>query len=223
MTPFHRRLHLALLLLVAVLGVLIVPADQTAHAQVSPTAVPQSLISAIRLYIEEEGWTFLGNCQTITSLNGYCYRVDTFTDERALVGFGPAGTGGGPRVVFAQVGGGWGSVAACAGPLPWEDTGECPLQPYQRAPAPWVSTDKPSYREGDPIRICFGLRDPGSIRLSATLHGQDSQVLAAWEDDGTGDCIVTTIVPPTGRECLRLEYWGPVFTGSLKTCYQSFP
>ena len=76
------------------------------------------------------------------------------------------------------------------------------------------------YAVGDPIRICYRVPGPGPVTLTDILADGRSQVLRSGWDDDTGDCIAGTVTPPTGRECLRLEYSSARGSGSTETCFQ---
>lgn len=93
-----------------------------------------------------------------------------------------------------------------------------PAPAHAQQPSIW--TDKPQYNLGDPIQICFRVPGPGPIRITDLLPDGRSQVVAEWYDDGRGDCISGTITPPTGRECVRLDYSGARGSGSVQTCFQ---
>lgn len=83
-----------------------------------------------------------------------------------------------------------------------------------------IWTDQPTYAVGSTITYCFTVPAPGHIRITSTV-GSQSQVITEWDDDGTGACISTTIVPPTGQECLRLDYSGRTGQSSTETCYRT--
>jgi hypothetical protein len=83
-----------------------------------------------------------------------------------------------------------------------------------------ITTDRPSYRVGDPITYCYTVPGPSFVRIVNTLADGRQQVLLSGNDDGRGDCRLGTIGPPPGRECLRLEYSGEFGSGMREVCYQ---
>ncbi len=70
-----------------------------------------------------------------------------------------------------------------------------------------IWTDKPSYRVGDPIQVCFAVSQPVYIVVTDFPSDGTSKVIADWSDDGTGYCIPGTVTEPTGRERVRIEAW----------------
>lgn len=81
-----------------------------------------------------------------------------------------------------------------------------------------VTTDKSTYRVGDSITICWTVPGPGTVRLvDLTPDGGRTTVR---ESGGTGNgCITGTVSPPTGRECVRIEYSNATGTASAQACF----
>ena len=85
-----------------------------------------------------------------------------------------------------------------------------------------IRTDRGSYEVGDTIRICYTVPNPGPVTIVDILADGSAQVLFSTNDDGSGGCFVGTVTPPTGTECLRLEFTGPLGGGSRRTCFEVF-
>lgn len=79
-----------------------------------------------------------------------------------------------------------------------------------------ISTDQSQYSIGSPIQICYTVPGPGPITITDNQPGRLSHTLLSVYDDGTGWCFGATITPPSGTECLLLNYGG----GSAQTCFQ---
>lgn len=82
-----------------------------------------------------------------------------------------------------------------------------------------IRTDKPQYRIGEPIQVCYTVPGPGPVTVT-DIQGGVSQVIMSGNDDGTGGCTTGVTTPPPGQECFRLDYAGPRGSGSRQTCVQ---
>src|SRR5215211_6466780 len=82
-----------------------------------------------------------------------------------------------------------------------------------------ITTNRAEYAIGDRIRICFEVPGPGHVTMTSV---RDDAREVVWEadDDGSGDCLEGTIVPPAGRECLRLDWSGGGRRTSAETCIE---
>jgi hypothetical protein len=69
-----------------------------------------------------------------------------------------------------------------------------------------IRTDKGSYSVGEPIQYCFTVPGPGQVRIIDLLPDGRSQTILTRQDDGRGGCETVLVTPPSGRECLRLEW-----------------
>ena len=76
------------------------------------------------------------------------------------------------------------------------------------------------YAIGDLILVCYAVPAAGSVTLIDILADGTSQVLRSETNDGSGGCLLGIVTPPTGRECLRLEFATAVGTGSTEVCFQ---
>ena len=75
------------------------------------------------------------------------------------------------------------------------------------------------YRLGQWIQICYTVPAPGPVTITDILPDGRSQILLRGYDDGRGDCFWATITPPTGRECLRLDFSGAQGSGTRQVCF----
>jgi hypothetical protein len=91
--------------------------------------------------------------------------------------------------------------------------------PAGSGPRASLTTDKAKYRIGEAITFCFTLPGPGPVTITDRLADGQEQVIVDWNDDGRGACLTGTVTPPTGRECLRLDYAGAAGSGSTETCF----
>jgi hypothetical protein len=84
-----------------------------------------------------------------------------------------------------------------------------------------IWTDRRSYRLDDEIRVCFSVPWEGDIVITDLLPNGRRQILWEWFDDGRGDCVYGYITPPTGRECLRLAWYGARRPYYVTTCFDT--
>jgi hypothetical protein len=68
-----------------------------------------------------------------------------------------------------------------------------------------ITTDKASYVVGEPITVSYTLPGPGQIRITDRQGGQVSTLRSGFSAQTSGT-IQGTVTPPTGQECLTLEY-----------------
>jgi hypothetical protein len=76
------------------------------------------------------------------------------------------------------------------------------------------------YRLNEFIQICYSVPGPGPVTITDILPDGRTQLLLSGFDDGRGDCFWATIVPPTGTECLRLDFSGAHGSGSRQVCFR---
>src|SRR5438067_584899 len=82
-----------------------------------------------------------------------------------------------------------------------------------------ITTDQQQYQVGDPIEICYTVPGPGPVVITdISADGRRTELLSG-QDDGTGGCTSGTISPPTGTECVRLDYQGNSALSS-QACFQ---
>jgi hypothetical protein len=74
------------------------------------------------------------------------------------------------------------------------------------ADGPNIWTDKAVYHVGEPIMICYTVPGPGWTRILDHTPGGGTHTLISGHDDGTGGCFFGTVTPPTGHECLRINW-----------------
>jgi hypothetical protein len=116
------------------------------------------------------------------------------------------------RLDFPLVGG-TGTTQTC-----FQVVGPTPPPP----PGPSITTDRTSYRFGDPIRVCYGVPGPGPVTITDKLANGQQQVFISGYDDGTGGCVPGTVTPPAGTECMAITYTDPATSlqSSAQTCFQ---
>jgi hypothetical protein len=87
-------------------------------------------------------------------------------------------------------------------------------------PTVMVTTDKSSYQVGDPIRICVEVNTAGVIRVfDLTPDGQRREVRTAQL--AAHDCFTGMITPPTGRECVHVEFTAAAGRmASAESCFE---
>ena len=88
-----------------------------------------------------------------------------------------------------------------------------------------IWTDRPEYRVGDTIEICYSVPAPGPIAITDILPGRRTQVLVFGVDDGRGGCLRGTVTPPTGVEHLRLDLFSADFQviATVETSFTVLP
>jgi len=82
-----------------------------------------------------------------------------------------------------------------------------------------ITTDRAEYRIGEMLTFCFTVPGPGPIAITDRLANGQRNVIVEWNDDGRGACLTATVTPPTGTECLRLDYASSAGSGSTQTCF----
>jgi hypothetical protein len=83
-----------------------------------------------------------------------------------------------------------------------------------------IYTDRSSYHVGDIIIICYSVPGPGSFTITDILANGTSQIIDSGEEDGSGGCFEGVVTPPSGTECLVLDYTTSAGSGSTRTCFQ---
>jgi hypothetical protein len=82
-----------------------------------------------------------------------------------------------------------------------------------------ITTNKSTYTVGEQIKFCYTVPSAGHIRIiDETPDGQFKTILEGW-DDGYGDCKWATITPPTGYECLRINFYVYDMVYTQKACF----
>jgi hypothetical protein len=86
-----------------------------------------------------------------------------------------------------------------------------------------IYTNKGVYNVGEPIKFCYTVPSPGHVRIiDETPDGHFNTIFNGF-DDGTGDCIWATITPPTGYECLRINFYVYDIVYTKKACFTVNP
>jgi hypothetical protein len=75
------------------------------------------------------------------------------------------------------------------------------------------------YRLGEGIHICYAVPGPGPVTITDILADGRTQILLSGFDDGRGNCFWAVIAPPTGTECLRLDFSGAQGSGTRQVCF----
>jgi hypothetical protein len=86
-------------------------------------------------------------------------------------------------------------------------------------PAASISTNKNVYQIGEVAYVCYRVPGPGQVTITDILADGRTQVFLQGFDDGTGSCVPGIVTPPTGTECMRLDYSTAVGSGSRQTCF----
>ena len=66
-----------------------------------------------------------------------------------------------------------------------------------------ITTDRGQYQPGESIRVCYTVAAPGPFRITDTQADGTVHTFFSGYDDGTGGCLLGTVTPPAGTECLR--------------------
>ena len=73
---------------------------------------------------------------------------------------------------------------------------------------------------GEWLQVCYSVPGPGPVTITDILPDGRTQVLLSGYDDGAGGCFWAQVTPPTGTECIRLDYWTSAGSGSTQTCFR---
>jgi len=222
MTNARRIIPLLMLALVAG-GLAVVGASRASDAQ-EPQAVPGN--AAI--------WTDQSSYNVGDPIN-VCYRIP-IAGEITISQFPPgnnpiyfqgqsSGTQGCiPGIVTPPTGnncfrlsyplfGGQGQTQAC-----YQVMGNAPPPPGPLR----IYTDSQYYTVGEAIDVCYKVPQPGPVTILDQVNEDTPTTFFSGYDDGTGGCIPGTIVPPTGRECLSIEFTYPSGQQiTAQTCFQT--
>ena len=83
-----------------------------------------------------------------------------------------------------------------------------------------IVTDKDTYAIGDPITVTYTLPGPGFYRIT-DHQGERVSTLRSGFTNQTSGRIAGTVSPPTGKECLKLEYRNSRNQASVaETCFE---
>ena len=83
-----------------------------------------------------------------------------------------------------------------------------------------ITTDKESYAVGEPITITYTLPGPGFYRITDHQADKVSTLRSGFTSQVNGR-IQGTVSPPTGKECLHLEYRSNRnVRSSAETCFE---
>ena len=90
-------------------------------------------------------------------------------------------------------------------------------------PAPLrIYTDRQYYTIGESIDVCYKVPQPGPIRIIEQIEEDTPTTFFSGYDDGTGGCIPGTITPPSGRECMTIQFTYPNGQqANAETCFQT--
>lgn len=100
--------------------------------------------------------------------------------------------------------------------------GTQPARPVAAQPSAQVTirTDRPGYAIGDRVRICYQVPGPGRVTLTSLRLDDPPETVYEADDAGRGDCLDGRIIPPAGRECVRLDWRGGGRQESAETCFE---
>jgi hypothetical protein len=83
-----------------------------------------------------------------------------------------------------------------------------------------IWTDQAQYNIGDSITICYRVPTSGNITITDYPPDGSSQVIYSGPSNGTEGCVLGTVIPPAGTECIRLTYTQPSgAAGQAQTCF----
>jgi hypothetical protein len=90
------------------------------------------------------------------------------------------------------------------------------------------TTDSPVYAVGDTLHLCYQVPSAGTVTVTDLTPDRAKAVLFSSPDGGSGDCRDATITPPTGKECLQVDFTADdptsaVPEGTDTTCFQTLP
>jgi hypothetical protein len=182
-------------------------ARQRVTVRIDKTA-PRVAVTGVRHgAIYELGAAPVADCTTSDTLSGVADRATA-----AVTGAAADGTG----TLTATCSGGKDIAGNAAPPVRALYT---VVPPGSSGATAMVTTDKADYRIGEALTFCFTVPGPGPITITDRLANGQQNVLVEWHDDGRGACFSGTVTPPSGRECLRLDYTGPAGSSSTETCF----
>lgn len=85
-----------------------------------------------------------------------------------------------------------------------------------------IYTDRQFYNVGDAIDVCYRVPAPGAVTIIDQIEEDTPTTFFSGYDDGTGGCIPGTITPPTGRECMTIEFtYSSGQRITAETCFQT--
>jgi hypothetical protein len=82
-----------------------------------------------------------------------------------------------------------------------------------------IWTDKPQYNIGDSIQYCYRVPLPGFVTITDLPANGTSNVIFSQDVSVTQSCFNGVVTPPSGRECLRLNYPLAGGQGTTQTCF----
>ena len=97
--------------------------------------------------------------------------------------------------------------------------GVAPVPPLPPRPAT-ITTNKSTYQIGEIMQVCYRVPGPGLVSIVDITPDGHSQIFFTATDDGTGGCIQGTVTPPSGTECLRLDFTSAAGAATARTCFQ---
>lgn len=82
-----------------------------------------------------------------------------------------------------------------------------------------IWTDRHEYNIGDALQYCYRIPIAGQVTITDLPSNGTSNVIYSQVVGTDHGCLSGTITPPSGYECLRLNY--PLFggTGQTQTCF----
>jgi hypothetical protein len=102
------------------------------------------------------------------------------------------------------------------------------VRPPTPAPAPpaagqvrlTIEPNRSAFRVGERFRLCYTVPGPGEVVITDIRPDGTRVVVLAGLDDGRGDCLVAEVTPPTGRECIRIEFRNSRGSSADEVCFQ---
>lgn len=82
-----------------------------------------------------------------------------------------------------------------------------------------IWTDKSEYNIGDPIQYCYRIPIVGQVTINDLAADGSSTIIFNQVVNSTHGCLNGVVTPPSGHECLSMNY--PLFggTGRTQTCF----
>jgi hypothetical protein len=82
-----------------------------------------------------------------------------------------------------------------------------------------IRTDQSSYPIGAPIQWCWSVPGPGEVVIVDTNAAGVPSTITQQADSGSGGCANGVVTPPSGRECLQLQWTGSGQYQTRTTCF----
>jgi len=82
-----------------------------------------------------------------------------------------------------------------------------------------IRTNQTYYQVGAPIQWCWSVPGPGEVIVLDTNAAGQRTTITHQPDSGSGGCANGTVTPPSGRECLELQWTGSGQYQTRTTCF----